>query len=324
MADSVLPGHRGKQQRHAIGDQRLLEHSDRQHGRDVGRGRASWQRWERALKDRLSEPLHLNVLSALVRLFGGFRLQVEFDLVERRRYAFALLQAADWARRYGIQRISALEFGVAAGAGLVNLAWLAQRVTRETGVAIDIVGFDTGTGMPPPVDFRDYPEEFREGDFPTTDREELSRLLPGNVRMVYGPLTATARGFADTVAAPIGFISFDLAYYSSTVDAMQVLLGPAGNYLPTVACYIGAIAMETANPDVGELLAIRQFNSSSAMRKLHPMTWLRERRIFKNAWWLRQIYTLHVHDHPRRSGLRPLDRAVRLLEDPTGRSLPTG
>ena len=60
-----------------------------------------WQRWERKLKDRLGEPLHLNALSALVRLFGGFRMQVEFDLIERRRYAFALLQAADWAKRYG-------------------------------------------------------------------------------------------------------------------------------------------------------------------------------------------------------------------------------
>jgi len=284
----------------------------------------AWQRWERLLKDRLSEPLHLNVLSAFVRLFGGFRIQVEFDLVERRRYAFALLQAADWASRYGVSRISALEFGVAAGAGLVNLAWLAQRVTRETGVDIDIMGFDTGTGMPPPVDHRDYPEEFREGDFPTTDRERLARLLPDDVRVIYGPLAQTARGFADTVASPIGFISFDLAYYSSTWDAMQVLQGPASHYLPTVPCYLGAIAMETANPDVGELLAVREFNAASPMRKIHPMTWLRERRIFKNAYWHRQIYTLHVHDHPQRAGSRPLGREVRFLEDPTGRSTPTG
>jgi hypothetical protein len=285
---------------------------------------SAWQRWERAFKDRLSEPVHLNVLSAFVRVFGGFRLQVEFDLVERRRYAFTLLQAADWARRYGVTRISALEFGVAAGAGLLNLASLARRVTHETGVDIDIVGFDTGTGMPAPVDYRDYPEEFREGDFPTTDRRQLEKLLPRTVRMIYGPLADTARGFADSVPSPIGFISFDLAFYSSTMDAMQVLRGPATHYLPTVPCYLGAIALETANPDVGEQRAVRDFNAASPMRKIHPMTWLRERRVFKNAWWLRQIYTLHVHDHPRRSGERSLGRAVRFLEDPTGCSTPTG
>jgi len=302
----------------------VLERSTQLEKSDRRPARSSWRRWERLLKDRLSEPLHLNVLAAFVRLCGGFRLQVEFDLIERRRYAFTLLQAADWARRYGIRRICALEFGVAAGAGLLNLAWLAQRVTRETGVAIDIVGFDTGTGMPPPADYRDYPEEFREGDFPTTDRERLARLLPDNVRMIYGPLAATARGFADTVPSPIGFISFDLAYYSSTMDAMQVLQGPASHYLPTVACYLGAIAMETANPDVGELRAVRDFNASQPLRKIHPMTWLRERRIFKNAFWHRQIYTLHVHDHQLRTGQPQMGRPVRFLEDPTGSSTPTG
>lgn len=283
-----------------------------------------WRRWERRLKDRLSEPMHLNLLSALVRVAGGFRLQVEFDLIERRRYAFALLQAADWAVRFNQKRIFALEFGIAAGAGLVNLAWLAEKVTQETGVQIDIVGFDTGTGMPPPLDYRDYPEEFRQGDFPTTDREALAKLLPPNVRVVYGPIAETARGFVDTVDAPIGFISFDLAFYSSTVDAMQVLRGPADHYLPIVPCYVGGIMMDTANPDVGELLAIREFNESSPLRKLHPMTWLRERRVFKNAFWHRQIHTFHVHDHPQRSVEGVGSRSVRLLEDPTGKSVPTG
>ena len=285
----------------------------------------SWAFWDKQLKDRLSEPLHLNLLSLFVRMFGGFRRKVDFDLIERRRYAMALLQAADWANRYGVKRIYALEFGVAAGAGLINLAWLAEQVTKETGVEIAIVGFDTGTGMPRPRDYRDYPEEFIEGDFPTTSPEQLAKLLPKNVKMIYGPIAETAKGFADTVDAPIGFISFDLAYYFSTVDAMQVLEGPAEHYLPTVACYIGAIIMETANPDVGELLAIREFNDRHPSRKLHPMTWLKEKRIFKNAFWHRQIYTFHVHDHPIRAGVGGgLQRSQRFLEDPTGNSVVTG
>jgi hypothetical protein len=284
----------------------------------------TWRFWEKQLKDRLSEPLHLNLISMFVRALGGFRMQVEFDLIERRRYAFALLQAADWANRYGTKHIHALEFGVAAGAGIVNLAWLAERVTKETGVKISIVGFDTGTGMPPPSDYRDYPEEFREGDFPTPGRAQLDRLLPPEVKILYGPIAETARGFAGTVDAPIGFVSFDLAYYSSTVDALQVLNGPATHYLPTVACYIGAILIDTANPDVGELLAIREFNEQSALRKLHPHTSLREKRVLKNARWHKQIYTCHVHDHPIRAGVTGPDRGVRFLEDPTGKSIPTG
>ena len=49
------------------------------------------------LKDRLGEPLHLNLLSLVVRLFGSFRAKVAFDLVERRKYAFPLLKA-EWER----------------------------------------------------------------------------------------------------------------------------------------------------------------------------------------------------------------------------------
>ena len=49
---------------------------------------------------------------------------IEPHIPALRRYAFALLKAADYAKALGIRKIYALEFGVAAGAGLVNLAWL--------------------------------------------------------------------------------------------------------------------------------------------------------------------------------------------------------
>ena len=43
---------------------------------------------------------------------------------------------------------SVCEFGVASGDGLVNLADLAELVTSETGVAIRVLGFDDGDGVP--------------------------------------------------------------------------------------------------------------------------------------------------------------------------------
>ena len=39
--------------------------------------------WERHLRDRLAEPIHLNLISIFVQLFGSFRAKVAFDLVER-------------------------------------------------------------------------------------------------------------------------------------------------------------------------------------------------------------------------------------------------
>lgn len=272
--------------------------------------------WEKHLRDRLGEPLHLNAASVVVKLFGGFRAKVAFDLIERRRYAFALLQAADYAKALGIPKIHALEFGVAAGAGLVNLAWLARHVTADTGVEIGIVGFDSGTGMPRPTDYRDYPEEFVEGDFPLPDPEQLRRKLPPEVRVIYGPVGETARGFVETLDAPVGFASLDLAYYSSTVDAMQALLGPADRYLPMTLVYLGAVLIDNANPAVGELLAVREFNELHRLRQVHPFNCLRDKRIFKRGMWHRHIHTLHVLDHPRRAGIDKLEREVWILDQP--------
>jgi hypothetical protein len=272
--------------------------------------------WERALRDRLAEPLHLNIASAFVALLGSFRAKVAFDLVDRRRSAVSLLKAADYAKAMGIPKIYAVEFGIAAGAGLVNLAQIGERVTRTTGVQIGLIGLDSGTGMPRPTDYRDYPEEFVEGDFPTPDRALVERNVPPGTRVVYGPLAETARGFLEDLDAPIGFVSLDLAFYSSTVDAMRALEGPAERYLPMTLVYLGAVLMDSANPAVGELLAVEEFNRSHPLRQVHPFTALREKRILKNGAWLNQIHTLHVLDHPRRSGVDPLRRDTWVLANP--------
>ena len=86
--------------------------------------------WPDHLANRLSEPLHLNALAAVVGLFGSYRSKVKFDLVRRRQYAYSVLRAADLARRQGLRSVTIAEFGVAAGAGLLNLCKLAERTTK--------------------------------------------------------------------------------------------------------------------------------------------------------------------------------------------------
>jgi len=273
--------------------------------------------WEKLLADRLGEPLHLNVASVFVKLFGGFRAKVAFDLLERRRYAMPLLQAADYARELGIAKIYVLEFGIAAGAGLVNLAWLARQTTEETGVAIEIVGFDAGVGMPPPKDYRDYPETIAEGDYPLPDKAALAKILPPGVRVIYGPVGETVRDFIAGLDAPIGFAVLDLATYSSTVDALAALEGRPDLYLPMTMVYLGAVRIDNSNPAVGERLAVREFNERHPLRQIHPFTSVRDKRVFRRAAWLEQIHTLHVLDHATRSGKQRLERDVHMLEDPT-------
>jgi hypothetical protein len=167
--------------------------------------------------ERLTEPIHLNVLSLFVALFGSYRARVDFDLVIRQQYAFPILYTAESARKYGLEAITIIEFGVAGGGGLFNMCSIAERTRKATGIEFRVVGFDTGKGMPPAIDYRDLPEEFREGDFPI-DVELLTRSLPPFAKLVIGDVHDTVPVFLAEVSpnAPIGFVSVDLDYYSST------------------------------------------------------------------------------------------------------------
>ncbi len=256
----------------------------------------------RLLRERMTEPLHLNLASLGVALCGSFRAKVACDLINRPHYAYGLLAAADQALEAGIKAFTAVEFGVAAGEGLLNLCAIAQRLTEATGIQVNIAGFDSGTGMPPPADYRDHPEEFQAGDFPM-DGERLRRRMPSNCRLILGPVRDTVREFLATslnAAAPLGFAAFDLDYYSSTKEAFGLLTDPAASkYLFLPILYFDDIVLPTYNQWAGELLAINEFNAEHERRKIEQYRFLRSRRLFKNARWIDQIFLLHLFDHPR-------------------------
>ena len=65
----------------------------------------------------------MNLISMFVAIFGSFRLKVDYDLIVRPQHAHGLLSAADKARRLGIKKLMALEFGVANGTGLMNIGF---------------------------------------------------------------------------------------------------------------------------------------------------------------------------------------------------------
>lgn len=270
----------------------------------------------RVFLERLTEPVHLNAIAAAVWAFGSYRDKVAFDLVVRPQHAYGILRAADAARRLGIRRVTLIEFGVASGAGIMNMAYIAERVTRETGVRFDLHGFDTGAGMPPPADHRDHPEYYQAGDF-QMDADALRAALPASARLVLGDLRETVPQFLSTLseAAPIGFVAVDVDYYWSTVAALRVLTANPCLYLPLTTVYFDDVLLEDHNSWQGQLLAIREFNESNEMRKLEHHRFLENQRVFRNASWLKQIYSLHVMDHPARSTLAMKRGVQRHLEN---------
>lgn len=225
--------------------------------------------------------------------------KVFWDAVDRPHYAYGMYQAARIATALDLHSIAAVEFGVAGGAGLLAMESLARDMSAETGVDATVYGFDTGCGMPPPVDHRDLPYLWSAGDF-AMDVEKLSARLD-SARLVIGDVATTVPGFIDEHdPPPIGFVAFDLDYWSSTVSALRLFDAPVERMLPRVLCYFDDVIgsdVEMHCEFVGELLAIREFNESHEHRKLAPIHGLRHKRPVP-AIWNDQIWVLHNFDHP--------------------------
>jgi hypothetical protein len=197
-----------------------------------------------------------------------------------------------------IPKISAIEFGVAGGNGLVVAEQHIQWVQRETGVAIELYGFDSGEGLPPPEDYRDLPFGWRAGFF-KMDRAALERRLTMS-RLIFGNVRDTVSSFFERYnPAPVGCIFHDLDFYSSTRDSFKLLEAPSERLLPRIYNYFDDIIgsdLGLQSDFVGQRLAIREFNDSHTDRKMATCYQFAHRR--KQKRWYQQIFAFHDFTHP--------------------------
>src|SRR5215207_985617 len=75
-------------------------------------------------------PTRIHLLRLLDRAFDvlSYEHKLLYNTLDRPHYGYGLLKAAELARRLGYARISAIEFGVAGGNGLLSLERHAARV----------------------------------------------------------------------------------------------------------------------------------------------------------------------------------------------------
>jgi hypothetical protein len=239
---------------------------------------------------------------ALWRRFpvGSIETRTGFDVSTHAPYAFGVLSAAQLAKSLGLPAISVAEFGVAGGRGLLALERISREVSQALQIRIDVFGFDSGSGMPEAADYRDLPHVWAKG-FYKMDVDALKPRLNGAQLIIGDVAQAIPAWAARPGLAPIGFIAFDLDYYTSTVNALRVFDGPGRSRLPRVFCYFDDVMWPTYachNEFVGELLAIREFNAAGVHRKLCPIHLLRHMRLIP-AGWNDQIYVLHDFLHPQ-------------------------
>ncbi len=230
---------------------------------------------------------------------GSYRFRLEAGALHRPHYAYILYQAAQLAARLGEPRISAIEFGVAGGEGLLWMERHAAEVEKIfPSVKIDVYGFDTGGGLPAPVDYRDLPHHWKAGFFAMDPAVLKSRLT--RAQLVIGNAVETSRSFfTEFNPAPIGAISHDLDFYSSTRPTLDMFLAESRFLLPRVFCYFDDTVggeVELYNDYTGERLAINEFNSANESVKIAPPYYLR--LLDGGQLWRHQIWVTHCFDHP--------------------------
>lgn len=229
---------------------------------------------------------------------GGVDRRVRHDIFSRPHFAFGVYSAADLAKRLGLEAITVIELGVAGGRGLIALEQVAQLVGSHLGIRIHVVGFDSGQGMPPPQDYRDLPHVWNTGFYGMREAD-LRETLSAETELVIGDVAETAATWNPKSA--IGFVSFDLDYYSSTKQAFALFENrKPESRLPRTYCYFDdTFWPEHAchNEYVGELGAIRKFNEKHEHQKICPIHLLRLTRL-RAAPWNEQMYVHHDFQHP--------------------------
>jgi hypothetical protein len=239
------------------------------------------------------------MLQPLVNRLVPVPFQFKTGLTSRPQYAYCLWHSAQLAKSLGLKKISAIEFGVAGGNGLVAIEGHAAQITRSLGVEFEIYGFDTGAGLPPPEDYRDLPYHWQEGFFKMEPDRLRARLEQAEV--IFGNVKETVVNFLrERSPAPIGCIFHDLDFYSSTRDSFEVFNGESSSYLPRIFNYFDDIVgseVELYNEFTGERLAIAEFNQA------HPYKKFSKAQHFVRSWvpqtWHHQIYILHDFKHPQ-------------------------
>jgi len=231
---------------------------------------------------------------------GSLPTRIRYGISPRPHYAWGVYAAAEFAKKLGLPAVSVIEFGVAGGRGLMALERIATEVSHHTGIHVAVFGFDGGTGMPPPVDYRDLPHVWKQG-FYAMDRKRLEKQL-SHATLVIGDVAETIPRLLETTKIPpIGFVAFDLDYYSSTKNAFTVFNSSDTVRLPRIWCYFDDIMWpETAghNEFVGELCAIREYNLENAHSKICPIHMFRYMHPSPAAWH-EQMYLLHDFRHPQ-------------------------
>lgn len=247
------------------------------------------------------KPIRTEVARRIIRRLSLFSYRDRLSLcaVERPQYGHCIFEAAQLAARLKYPKMSVIEFGCGGGNGLIEAEMHITEIQKIFPVQIELYGFDTGSGLPPAQDYRDFAHYFQPGLY-NMDRKALEKKLR-IAKLVIGDVKDTCETFVtDYNPAPIGCVFHDLDFYSSTKAALTLFDVDSAYLLPRVFMYFDDVIGSNTwlvSEFAGEPLAIEEFNREHRSKKIAA-----NRRMpleYPDQWeWTHQIFIHHDFEHP--------------------------
>ena len=234
------------------------------------------------------KPLRVAFTKFLSLKFSNFRPHYESLIYETSKNAIKL----------GFNEINVVELGVAGGNGIKSILKYKRKIEKILDIKINIVGFDTGTGLPNSDLKEDLPYFWKQGDYTNINLKDLEKE-DSSIKIYEGNISSTIDKYILENKIKIGLIFFDLDLYSSTKLFLDKIpaLSEKKLLLPRVFCYFDDlfVADYTLNDINGEPLAIKEFNNQFKKIKLGKT--FDHITDFKFPLAKGQIYTLHDFDN---------------------------
>ena len=251
----------------------------------------------------LSSPKSIRVALArkLVRRLSlfSYRDRLKLCAVGRPHYGHCIFEAAQLAARLNYPRMSVIEFGCGGGNGLIEAELHIAEIREIFPVEIELYGFDTGSGLPPAQDYRDFAHYFQPGLY-SMDRNALEQKLK-IAKLVIGDVNDTCKTFfRDYNAAPVGCVFHDLDFYSSTRAALRLFDTDSAHLLPRIFMYFDDVTGDNTwlvSEFAGEPLAIDEFNREHRSKKIAANRFMRVE--YPDQWgWTDRVFIHHDFEHP--------------------------
>ena len=141
----------------------------------------------------------------------------------RPHYHSIIYEATQSAIKLKLKKISILEFGVASGNGLLSIEKYCKKLSKKYKIEYEIYGFDFGdsAGLNFSKNPKDLPYYWSEGQFKMNYKKLEKKITIS--KLVLGNVSDTIKSFTQKYKpAPIAVVFFDLDYYTSTVDALEL------------------------------------------------------------------------------------------------------